>query len=743
MKRSPVFIGEVVWTGWRGTRRAAQLSPFAVTSDDREAWARAYSADEMVGVFPNVGRVSWLDPPEEASYQSVWSFELAEQPTYDPSIENRDRYMVAHHSARPAVEVLDLVQLGGEPSGRERLTVEGVELPPAAQRTYVLRDDSLWSQPLAFVRVPETGRWIIDPHQCDQPLKWTPWDQKNALLTVGLDSPRHFLAPEAVPKGRVRLRDWCPDAKLLERVIGRFRKWGLASSSVAEVERAFEQCHDLLENPRQTILNLEFERERFERARCILARLKTSAEVASVVGRLLEVGPIADELAREKEQILESERARARQAAEAELATTREELRLLGEQIEAKKSDLGGLDSAIRQRKEELDRSLDQLDDEQTRRLEAIRAAPERFVAEVGVLRAALAVQPQQTSPHEGGVSSPAPRPVSPAAPVQGYDDEAQFLGEVSLRLLERDVPAELAPMMHAILLAGVVPLLYGSRASHVIEAYAGALGVAEPLWVSVAPTWLHPADAFDPQSRAIGLRASVEEAAVRCGELRMVVLDGVNRAPIESFLLPLLECASGAWNTTSGRPLPVHSGPPSGPSGGLPRWPRNLLVAGILRDGTTSLPIPADTWATSALLHCDLLGHLQVPNQFANRHPCLRGQTAGVAGRVLSVRVWDAWRATRNAIPLTPCTQFWAKSQEKCSFTRAGRDVFLRLYAALRPLETDDAVALGRAVAFSLLPQLLRQGSNAVKGLDAFEAVPLPYPDLRGASAEVGRVIG
>src|SRR5262249_35165826 len=102
--------------------------------------------------------------------------------------------------------------------------------------------------------------------------------------------------------------------------------------------------------------------------------------------------------------------------------------------------------------------------------------------------------------------------------------------------LLERDTPRSTARAVLSSLLSGLVPILHGARAREALESFSRVSAAADVHWLDVPPTCTSPADL---------LRTGLGRVLLEAGNsdiLRLVVLEGANRAPAEAYLLPLLD---------------------------------------------------------------------------------------------------------------------------------------------------------------------------------------------------------
>jgi hypothetical protein len=87
-------------------------------------------------------------------------------------------------------------------------------------------------------------------------------------------------------------------------------------------------------------------------------------------------------------------------------------------------------------------------------------------------------------------------------------------------------------------------------------------------------------------------------------GRLHIVVLDGINRAPVEAWLSPLLEIYNDAGRGSQPRQLLLR--------GELGyewfAWPRNVLLAATAVPGAATIAPPAAFWGSACLIDTELV---------------------------------------------------------------------------------------------------------------------------------------
>jgi hypothetical protein len=166
--------------------------------------------------------------------------------------------------------------------------------------------------------------------------------------------------------------------------------------------------------------------------------------------------------------------------------------------------------------------------------------------------------------------------------------------------------------------------------------------------------------------------------------------------------------------------------------------WPPNVLIAGTIALGSTSLPLPADVWQHATLLLCDAVDPGPELEAFADRHPDER--TSGRDEEPLSfVRrpTWTGWQSECRGRTLTPCVQLWAKLAQGSDLPRSARDVALRFFAASRTF-ADDPGATADTLAHCLLPLIARDADRASAALGDARTI---YGDWSRAIREAARL--
>jgi hypothetical protein len=171
---------------------------------------------------------------------------------------------------------------------------------------------------------------------------------------------------------------------------------------------------------------------------------------------------------------------------------------------------------------------------------------------------------------------------------------------------------------LHAAFVAGVTPVLIGERAYDLARLYASAAAGERLHWVPAGSSLMEPQDLLGRFNTSLGrivphpggILDVIRDATIS-RELHLVVLEGFNRAPVEAYLLPILEAASAARQGDTNRSIPVASASvlsDDDPYCELSRvvWPQNVLLACIPAHGSATLPVPVSAWHYLAVIDAD-----------------------------------------------------------------------------------------------------------------------------------------
>ena len=173
-------------------------------------------------------------------------------------------------------------------------------------------------------------------------------------------------------------------------------------------------------------------------------------------------------------------------------------------------------------------------------------------------------------------------------------------------------VPSKVGGRIHSAFCEGLMPVLAGPRALNALEAYARVVCGGRIFRVNVSPSFIEPVDIFGkldlvrgrflPHASRLG---DVIETARQSAGFALVVIEGANRAPTESYLLPLLQCLSGKTSLKLFHPSAISTTNGDRCLADI-QWPPNVLLSATLVEGPTTLPVTRDLWSTAVLIETD-----------------------------------------------------------------------------------------------------------------------------------------
>lgn len=741
--------------------------------EERSGWVRLEVP--KVESFPSRGQVIWLDPADEAIEGTLWRFAVGENPRADA----RDRFRVQETTAGQVLEIVDLRSLGDEEQIRKAIAGIGIEATaPPGGRGLLLVTDRLLLGPVAFDADPGRKRLRIRDADLAEPLpKYQPLVPQPILLPGG----RRCLVPPPDEKLVVRgQRDWADDETVLRRAIKRVRKLAPGyEDAIALSDKIVDDMVERLGIAGSASDQADLDEYRLARAAAVLSRVRLTDDVARQLAEQIGALETVREVALREAQALragllaqaDEDAARIRKAAADDVAAALAEVEGLRAAVEAdQKAWEARLDGRVREMQcqeralseelerlerqraeseQELDASLTTLDREMESRLQSILAKPERVLSDLAIFRAAWpaqatdVTQPGGPSPKPYPTSDPAPFWMLPSNAADGAasTDLGEALDRVESAFDELGHPPELGAIGLAGLLARSCPLAAGPDGRYALRVLANAVTGARVLSIPVSPAFLEPTDLlgqWDPRSGAIhpdkhGL-LDLLLAAPQFEGLFLVILEGVNLAPAEAYLLPLLESYRGAGRLGQQRRISLaHPGmvrhDDRYSSAAQFAWPPNVLLAGTLALGAATLPLPADLWE-SAILFPTLADQAVTP---VSGRPTLM-----IEGSV-SLASWQKQLSRSAREDASPWHDFIEDaSSQQLALPSALVTSWRTVYRSLLTLLDDEDRALDGVIASCLVPWsasggdimmsgAVKPGSLAHRVLAAIERGPHP----------------
>ena len=720
------FIGRVEWV--RHDLRVGGVEPLY---EETPGSALLAPADAME--FLDEGKVFWGGLPEDVEEGDWWRFRVKDNPSYGKKGKVHDRYEVDHRDCSPA-QLAEVIDLRGDKleAARMKAVREGLELKnPPQEEVYLRLEGDIWLGPVKLEKAGD--RWIIPSESrrqmmsCVRPINTEEWlgetseDQliicRQALKTVSAgqvdwDSDVEVLK-RALRSAPIELE---PGKPLTKNQITRLIE-GLAVDSLPEPQSLLDKSRR--QRVQRIAANLKQNHELAKKLSDIIVALPTTVEILEAEKqKVIQAAQAAltseqsklikdIEALRKSKTALEGETAKAKADAEKELKKAKNKLEgditKLQAQLQQIKAELAAEDA---NRQARLEGDFASLDETLTQRLADIKQRPAQLLAEVEILRAVLGIP---SAPFKQDLNGANTHQVATAVvghwpwPERAGDNLSEEKAvEKALRATLKaegfPVPAKIAPALHSAFLSGALPVVAGSGARRALDAFAHSVAGGRILWIPISPSLLEPEDLL--QSTLQGGLASLLESARERDEVCVVALDGLNRAAIESYLMPLLVCFGDCWR--EGSPgFPVTRG-------AMPLcWPSNMLLCGTLCDGAATLPPPPSFWESATLLHLDRFSKAEDDSD----------ETSLTVDALPSVSAttlthWKTWRSNIEKTAFDDFDDFLARcGASDWGFRRGSRLRAARLWAHCR--ECSPQSALPELLAQCLLPQAVAAGQD------------------------------
>lgn len=739
MTERRLYLGAVEWTSVDGEHSIARLRPSYLYEEGHEmlGWY-SLTSDEVRQQFPNRGLVSWFGPPKEAMKGSVWQFRVEEQ-NFDRDNQRHDAFK-ALPTPLQLEEVLDLRSAGNEERARLRLTQEGVLLDfVPSERIYLWVKDQSWIGPVHLAQLQKNNLWMLDPKEQDKPLRCIVPPPTDDI--VCLYETRLFLVPGAKIGSRIGQVDWAADEVVLNRVLHWLRRTDPDyTDTLGLTSKAIDRVVEKLDIDKGTGIDVSLEAQRLQRACTVLAQLEERQELLEeLITNLIHVPSIAAKI----DEAADIACQRAETQVRDEATDLTKEVAGLKRKITDQRTELADIEERIDKRRAILTAQINTLETTLAERLTEIMARPEQILSDIAILRAVL--DPSSVSrrriPHAGGVlSENAYEQVPPPwIHVETKLDTLNNLEDLRRVLRNtfqiRGVPLRAAQSLHAAFLAGAMPILVGSNSFDALEAYASCTTRGRWLWLPISPTILEPSDLIgkvDPITRHFiphpsGLLDLLLHARNN-NDLYLVILDGLNRAAVDTYLAPILACYTDIWRSRQSRTLPLfhqHAVAPDDPYACITQvvWPSNVLLAGILTEGVTAIPPSMTFWSSATLLHLDQFDEDTI--RVASLELCPTELSAATS---ISLETWRLWREQVSVADRSPCVELLNAVLAAGLLLRSeARMLCTQLYTAMQTWGDNERRALEDVIVQCLTPVAVasRQTNLLLEVLKSTQWIP------------------
>ena len=713
-----VYIAEVesIAPEQPGRSKLAWAKPVVRSTTDRSAWEGPVT--DAIHKFPTKGLVFWFDAPFETAEGDYWEIVVSESPQYD-GYRKSEKYQVVDYQ-RP-IEIVDLREWGQDKL-RRTLNSEGVAIDPAPMGSYIVFwvAENKWIGPVE-VGESDDGGWVLEANDPTRLDCWNPG--QNAYCEVQLDGSRLVVMPGhdyGESRGYV---NWAPDIEFAEGILKRIRKLDQSAYEALDVTYAvFEKYQEVLADSGLSGPDLQHERARLERAE-ELGNLVESNEklLEKTVSALLKSATVQSELEEEKQKLRSEIKTRLNREISAELESKHSEIEELDARIEKRRDEHKKVRAKIAEEKERLESLVASFEDALQGRLRELAEVELQDVfADSVVLRAMLSVSggnASMTRP-EGDTSSTLPWENDEEC--EHFDGVEEALSSFSKQLMASGVGnvAMGVDIISAFAGGGAV-CLTGTRTDEVLELFADTVAGGRLLWIPVSAVSVAPSDLLVSQSNGAGsphpnglLETLVK--AESSDELYLVVLEGFDRSPVESYLHPLLASRAESSKPSRGRrreiPLPTRVVVADTPTARV-AWPANVLVACTPTAGATAnLPIPKSFWKYASLIDTDLYQDSDVPNIFDSDKD---GGLMAVEAHIWTDLRRRIFRET-DLVPLQDALRSASGSTTSPAYSGPAEGT----YAAAQSLGKSEDDALATAARLSVLPQMAYEMSSPWKGV-------------------------
>lgn len=553
--------------------------------------------------FPSLGKVIWFNA-RSAAEDALMLFRVEE--TSEGPIGHPFKYKVTDEP-EPAHEVVDLTKFGSPEDVRLALTVGLKGLRHSPGRFLLLCESVGLVGPVKLVS-DANGLKLDEPH-LDRLACYSA--SRFDLITVSCRGQQRVVLRSGVlrtPDGYV---DWDDDKAVLRRCI----TW--AVNHVQQTGEDRQLTNRVIDKAAEALARAgsasdrSLEHYRLGRARQILENSKLAHDLAISTVETLKKTPA---LSLELNKLREEAKAEGRAQLEADLQTESDALKEAREEYDKLLDEINTSTEQLAELKKRIDTEVNEVEAEVAKRVDEVLKKPAAFLAEVSLLRAVL-----HTSSEMTGVASPSGSPPVSRIALEWRKNtqEIRERGEFRKSLVEGFKSFGVAPSIsvrvHAAFTARLLVVLSGPQARRTLEAYAHVVCGGRIFYYHASPSLLEPSELFgkvDVRRRCFVAHSAnlldVLEAARRSSSFCLVGIEGANRGPTESYLLPLLDYIGSDRKYQLFHPASVRADDPYQVDASV-SWPENVLLALTVVEGATTLPITPELWTRAVLIDTDV----------------------------------------------------------------------------------------------------------------------------------------
>jgi hypothetical protein len=582
----------------------AKLRPIYVALDGR--WERVTDGNTL---FPDEGLIFWWNPPSHIKDKSLlWSASISAQPKYDGR-RNRERLQVKEKSWSVTDEWFD----SGAALSEDQLRVlfeEGIkdERPQLGKLLFRL-EGKRFAGPIELSHA--SGTWSCPDNDVRSRVPIRPLNEALICPIEHNGKKMAVLAPGGkLPVHSAFLNLQSPlDA--LRGLMKRVRKLDQRAYEALKVTyTTYDAYIDALEKAGLPADQELIERARSARLKKVIDALRSDATVLEEVIDALKEQPkvqkgIEEASRREVQKRVDDQAAliaedkRARQAELNEVIKSVEEAKV---QLKGKKDQLQAAESEARELQ-------GRLEEEFSRKLKAMISNPVSALAEHAIFKALLTNR--EAAPSNTATSDTKRRgrsASSQSSECVAIPDFEAVRSRLSQRLQGTGVSTMAGPAALGVCLSGSVPLIFGPHVEELLTSLAMVVAGGRLFRVPISAATYQVQDLFtrlDPSTgRTFEVPGSLSSLlAGTQGKVgpTIIVLEGINRAPLEVFLPPLLASFASSGQGTIQAKIPI--GIPSPEDSGWFAWPEDALLIGTIVEGPSAFPIPRAMFERVALI--------------------------------------------------------------------------------------------------------------------------------------------
>lgn len=522
-------LGVVQWTNKdKAGFPIAGVKP--VVEFQKSTWRPIDATEE----FPANGQVFWPNA-QAATEGALVSFRA------EPNPGQKDEFKVVE--PRFAHEVIDLRAYGDAAAVRSALAA-GIELPWHVGSIRVLA----WCAPDLLVGPIDLdhavgNKWRL---HASSNLHHLPTFTGTTVKPIVIDRHERLVrVDELAPTGFV---DWDDDVVVLRRAVeASVRVAKQAGQDTGKTKRQIDEAAQAL-----SAIGLGSEAGldlyRLQRAIALIGKSElVSANAAELANALREHPAVRTALEVLGSNVRDEVEKATRTDLEGRLASEREALTAAVDARAAAEAKLGSLEGEVAQAKarlaqvqDDVERSAASAEGAIEARLRAAMDRPLELLAEVSLLRPLLGRSwPRVAQGPSDGAPVQTRRGATSGVAIK---DRAELRRVLTAAARSKGVsPADMM-QVHAAVIAKLVPLTIGAVGVPAIAAYSNAVCGNRLLITHVSPGVIEPRDLEELQGG--GLFCAARDAKGVDG-ISMVLLEGINRSPIEAALLPVLQKVS------------------------------------------------------------------------------------------------------------------------------------------------------------------------------------------------------